>query len=191
METKQIVLEEITSHEFDRMQKFWNKFRHKRCWEIYSKIVNPIIEQDYEKLLFSLVELPYADQLCVHEDAGKWVKEYIDRISDAQVRDLARIAANNRCKRNYLEIKLRNELKTGAPTAIIGFIEFQDRIISYEISTPLSLGCLFTVRPGQGSKRGVFYNNALWAPENYAGFDSYRDYPCSASPEIFINKPRF
>lgn len=144
MYTQEIILEQITEREFSRLESGWKFDIRRRDDAIYSHLRNPIIETDYERLLFFLLEHPYADQLCVN-DQGKWRKKYTRKISDAEVHDMARIAARDMLKTNYLEMKFKGGEDPDEIRAVLKFAEHEGQIIGCEVTVPQHLNGLFTL----------------------------------------------
>lgn len=166
MYTKEIELEEVTLEEFERMEEFWKIRVRKRDDTIYSKITKTIVEEDYERLLFFLLEHPYADELCVNNN-GDWVKRYTRFISESEVREIARIASRDRFKKNYLELKFKVRGVSHTERAILGFAEFNGFIIGSEVGVPLDLECLFTVRYSAAHQSGYRFIRGLWVPTSF------------------------
>jgi len=163
--TRQVTLEEITPEEYEKRE---NNFKlspiQKHWFDIFSRIRDPIVDRNYEKLIFYLLSHDDADELCVN-DQGTWVKQYARRITDVEIREMARIASNDSVKRNYLEIKLkRPKLYERLERATIEFIEYNGSIIGYKISVPYELEDLFNIEKCSHAN-GYRYNQGLWVPK--------------------------
>ena len=159
MDTTQIILEEVPLVEFTKMQQFWRKSTRLYQDDIYSRIRNPITETNYERLLFSLLDHPEADLLCVH-NRGKWEKRHNYDLTDPEIRELAKIASTDSRKRNFLEMKF-NRKNGWFKTATLEFIEYQGMIISYDIVLGSVVQEYFTIK----AEHSFQYNNGLWIPD--------------------------
>ena len=160
MDTKQIVLEEVTEQQFNELQHFWGKQLRQYEGDIYSRIHNPLIETDYVRLLFSLLDHPQADLLCVNNQ-GNWIKRHKEDLSSDEVHELAKIAAADRYKKNFLEIKFKRYPKW-FKTGHIEFTEYHGRMIGYDLHIGNVLQNEFTIN----AKHSFTYNYGLWTPED-------------------------
>ncbi len=158
--TKSIILEETTAHEFRQRGQFWQKNVRRRSDFAYARIDNPIIETDYERLLFRLLEHPLAYQIATREQ-GRWIKGYADSITDSEVRELASLAARDYRKCNYLEMRLRRPSARWQQEALLEFVEYQGKIISNDITMHYSLQKMFDVRIGRQSWVNM---QGVWVP---------------------------
>lgn len=166
MGIENIVLEQVTPEEYQRMQDFWHKKRKLKQDSVYSRVINPLRypAEDYERILFDLVSMEYANELCVN-DCGKWMRRYINRILESEVREMARIAANDTWKIFYLEMKFLPREKRRLPyrprQIHIEFVEYNNEVIGYVVDVPASLGHLIRT----DVKDEHLYNWGLWVPE--------------------------
>lgn len=158
--TKNIILEEIAPNEFRQQGQFWQKNVRLRSDFAYARIDNPIIETDYERLLFRLLEHPLAYQIATREQ-GRWIRGYADSITDSEVRELARLAARDYRKYNYLEMRLRRPSARWQQEALLEFVEYQGKIISNDITIHYSLQKMFEVRIGRQSWVNM---QGVWKP---------------------------
>jgi len=166
MDTKLIILEEVTLAEYERMEAFWSVGRRKRDCDGYFRLSNPVTwdNEDYEGLLFYLLEHKCSSLLSVNNH-GSWVrieKTETKKPSASKVAEMAEIACKDALKNNFLEISLKS-VNGGGP-AIIGFVEFDKQIIGYQTSIPGSMCGFFDFRP---NGRKYAFNQGLWVPESY------------------------
>jgi hypothetical protein len=148
--------------------EFWKSNIVKREDQVYARIFNPIKHTIYEDLIRALIDLEYADQIGVHEKGPDWFKRYVRLINDYDIRKMARIAASDRFKKNFLEIKLKewsDEKEDTLPDrTTIGFVEYEKEIISAEMRVAFDHKDLFDFNHEADSFR---YARGVWVPDNY------------------------
>lgn len=165
MYTKNIKLEEVTVEEFEQMERHWGKNRKKHNNVVYAKIINPIVQEDtdYFELLNELTGHDYAHMLAVKR-GSYWVKKLVDDLSMSGIADLARTAANDRYKDNFLEVKFSSRPELGYNDRNMAQIEFREhegKIIGYQISTPKFLEKIFNTIVTNDNHHLV---HGIWVP---------------------------
>lgn len=163
MYTKDIVLEEVTLREFEQMERFWRKNIVKPGRERYARILNPLQDLNYERLLSRAIIHSLNVEICVN-DHGKWRKSYKRACNQKVLQRFARIAAADERHRNYLEVKLLAEEGLAANwwnKAVIGFVGYQGKIIGYDMVVPPVLQSQFTWRFSSEPAVKVY---GLWVP---------------------------
>ncbi len=180
MYTKQIDLEEVTLDEFERMEDFWGKRRKKNSIGILSKVSTPIIETSYEELIYKICLHPRASIISVNL-RGTWLKMPARDMEDEDFQRFAEIAANDRYKRNYLEVKLQKGSKDHR--SVIGFTEWKGRIIGYELSLNADHEYMFRT----SSSGPYLYNNGLWVPEGWQEKTKEDEFP----DDVFSRRVEF
>ena len=162
MDTKSICLEEVSIEEFQKLEDFWGDRRKINPSSVHSRLRNPIMAKDYPELLSMLIKMDYAHQICVREDAHSWAKGLVSTgISDDALEWMAKLAAQDKIKRNYLELKLKDPAVIDWRCAILEFTEYEGKIISYKARVPYLHRNLFTIR----ASRPFAFNNSIWKPE--------------------------
>lgn len=160
--TKDFILEEVTLEEFEKMERFWSKHIKKPDRERYARVVNPIHDTEYERLLRRMMVHPLDVEVYVH-DHGQWRKTYKRRCTETVIQDFARIAAADQRHRNYLEVKLCEEWNQQDwwNKAVLEFVEYRGRIIGYDVIVPRLLQSQFTLRFPDEPTGKV---HGLWVP---------------------------
>ncbi|MEK6951162.1 MAG: hypothetical protein AABX13_05560 [Nanoarchaeota archaeon] len=143
--TKDVILEEVTRSEFERMEQFWGKHIRKSGRERYARVSNPVEDTEYESLLQRMLIHPLDVEICVN-DQGKWRKVYKRKCTEEALQKFAGIAAADQYHRNYLEVKI---LAEGVENlwwnkAVIDFVEYRGRIIGYDVVIPPAVQSQFT-----------------------------------------------
>ncbi len=162
MNTKSICLEEVSVEEFQKLEDFWGDRRKIRPDSVHSRLRNPLMADTYIDLFHAMREMDYAHQICVRKNTYEWVKRLVGMgISDDELKRMAKLAAQDKVKRNYLELKLRDPAVMDLRCAILEFTEMDGGIVSYKARVPYMHRHLFTINSG----RAFAFNNAVWVPE--------------------------
>ncbi len=159
MDTKSIVLEQVTLEQYRQFERCWGDNRKARPKEIYARVRNPIMAEYYEDLFLQLIRIPRADRIALLTGSD-WIKYFTKRgVDHTKLREMARLARQNDFKINFLEFGLYPKGKRLAPP-VIEFTEHDGMIVGYKVRVPGNQKDSFTIRAN-----GEFdYINGLWVP---------------------------
>ncbi len=166
MDLKSIVLKEVPFEVFIKMRNYWalETEKPKHSSEVYSRICNPIVAEDYESLIHLLQKCEHAQELCVRKGAHHWEKRDIKKLSDSEIKELAKIASEDRYQKDHLEIKIKKNECCKRTT--IRFVKFNGKIIGYDTLVPYPLSGLVTIEADiPDEKNGRI--KGLWVPDSY------------------------
>jgi len=161
MDTRKIILEQITWKQYQEAEKIWGDGRRARNHSIYSHIHNPVCDTDYERLFISFVNLPFEMELSVRE-RNKWHRANPAGLTRNDSLYLAKIAAADAYKRNYVTLTLGIK-ENNNDRIIVEFAERNGLIIGYKMIVPYALKHLVTSKE-QSQKRYVF-NHGICMPQ--------------------------
>lgn len=163
MDTKSIVLEQVTLEQFRLLEKFWGDKRTARPDQIYARVRNPITAEYYDELFRDLLQTPRADRLSLLH-RSQWLRCFTkNKFDPERIREMARIARADTRKINFLELSFYKKGHRLAPP-VIEFSEHEGMIVGYKVRVPGNQKELFTIRAD-----GTFdYINGVWVPDDYA-----------------------
>ncbi|MBS3125103.1 hypothetical protein J4211_02520 [Candidatus Woesearchaeota archaeon] len=163
IDTRSIVLEEISKPEFRRREKLWEDNRFVDTWDVCSRIANPVVETDgYAHLLYVLGKTPNARRICVREE-DCWRKFFPHELELDVCESLAETLQNDKFKRNFLDVVF-GVSPNWTDWAIMEFGELAGEIIGYKLRVPIASSNQFSM-----NARGFNYNFGIWVPELFAG----------------------
>ena len=176
MYTKNIVLEEVSSQDFELMKTFWGRHRL-RLQEDYvpARIREPFIwplvsedkVDDYKNLFNALLEHPELSQIAINNH-GRWEKTGRRKLYAKNIDRMAAIAANDQYKRYFLEAKFSTQegfLET-VDKAVIEFAELcfgphDYRLVGFQTTVPFIYEEWFTV---MNTRKDYHLTQGLWMP---------------------------
>ncbi len=152
--TRLLTLLEVPFPEFFRLGKWVDLgFRGDRR-NSYSRIIDPLelfpaagnklAINDYARLLEILFSLPNADQLYARWPEGR-AKPYRWEMDEELKNQIACLLFHNPQKCNFLQIHLKPN-PDSLDRISIWFMEYQDKLVSYNIKFPYSLRGFFTLQ---------------------------------------------
>ncbi len=148
-----IRLEAISVQEYDKLMDFWKKNFKKLPNEGYARIVETLIDSDFERFVCQLSELPLVYEISFRED-GKWSKL---PVKDARLFAgyIAKCAENDKGQTNFLEVHLRDN----SNLAFYEAAKCDGKLALFKVNIPYSW------RGKVGFKGGVVERvKALWVP---------------------------
>lgn len=157
MDTRSIVLEEITVQEFQEREKVWGDNRRIND-QVLSSVQNPIKSLTYERLILELAETPGVRQLCVREGLY-WIR-VLQAQMQARAKELAKIAGQDRFKKNYLNVVIGPPKEDLRNCSSIEFAEKDAEIVGYKVRVQRAAEQYFTIN----ARENWWFNNGLWVP---------------------------
>lgn len=154
-----IVLEPISPESYKLRETPWRDDRKIVPGEAYARIVNPVRDEDYERLFWALGNTPEIHRVDVRF-REEWLRRTPSMLADfVECRLLAYVCSMDRCKRNFLEAHITSN---GEFLASIGFGEFKGEVIGYKMRIFSAGGALFGL---DGTK--FTYCNGIWVSPTY------------------------
>lgn len=185
MDTKDIVLEQITYEEFEQRKRYWKLGGpHPRYGYIFSRLGNPLIwplktssQEEYLAFLSQIASLPNLCLMAVRNHnpnlEKKWLRVPPMQLTESRLDYLAKMAVEDTYKKNYLEAKFNILSSNSAGPAIWrAVIEFREAhlqlpeyeglaLIGYQATVPFEQRELFQVQSSTPYYHTIY---GIWMP---------------------------